>query len=238
MTEALQRYVLGDLSDAERAELEEKYFADDELFDQLVEVENDLVDAYVDGTLTPADRKKFEERFMTTSERRDRVAFARALRQRMKVRPRTRWWLAVAASFAILGFATAWLVFSPRPTEERAPMAVVKPVPPPPETLLTVVLTPGGTRDAGAAPPLVLRTAPQWVQLDLVLEQDRYESYIAEVQDVEGRVLWSEKSRKPKVPARLLPPGDYVVVLYGVKDGAPVEINNYTFNVTPASSRP
>jgi hypothetical protein len=77
------------------------------------------------------------------------------------------------------------------------------------------------------------------VQLDLLLDEDRYASYTAELQDVEGRVLWSGKSLragggavKPKVPARLLPPGDYVVVLYGVRDGAPVEINNYTFTVT------
>jgi len=251
--DSLRRYLLGQMDEDERAEFEEKYFADDELFEELVEVENDLVDAYIDGVLTPAERKRFEERFMSTAEGRERVEFARTLRRRTTARPARRghqWWLAAAASFALVGFATAWLIFSPRQPEERPPVAsrppavqTKQPAPLPLPTtetaLLTLVLTPGGTREGEAAPPLVLRTAPQWVQLDLVLEQDRYDTYTAELQDVEGRVLWSAKSLrasggavKPKVPARLLPPGDYVVVLYGVRAGAPVEINNYTFTVT------
>ena len=253
MKDSLQRYLLGDTTEDERAEVEKKYFADDELFEELVEVEHDLVDAYIDGLLTPAERMQFEERFMSTPERKERVEFARTLKGRSSVDSHRgggaspkRWWLAAAASFALVGFASAWLIFAPRQPEERPqvvsrPPVVQPPVSvttPPPESLLTLVLTPGATREGNGAAPLVLRSAPQWVQLDLKLDADRYESYTAELQDVEGQVLWSEKSLrasdgslKPRVPAKLLPPGDYVVVVYGAKGGAPVEVNNYTFTV-------
>ena len=115
--------------------------------------------------------------------------------------------------------------------------------------LLTVLLTPGGTRDAGAPTPLTLRAAPQTVRVELVLEEDRFDSYAAELQDVEGRALWREEALRSKaaasgqtvalnVPARLLPPGDYVVILHGERRDKTSEINNYTFTVAAVPSRP
>ena len=264
--EALQRYVLGTMDESERAELEQQYFADDEVFEELLDVEHDLIDAYVDGTLTPAERGLLEARFLSTAVGRERVAFARTLRRRMTSKrgaARQRLWLAAAASFMLVAVATAWVIVAPRQSDERPqvasqPTAVQtarKSVPAPPaaqdapapvaaETaLITLALAPGGTRGGEAAPPLVLRNAPQWVQLDLLLEHDRYDSYTAELQDVDGGILWSASSLraedgavKAKVPAKLLPPGDYVVVLSGVRGGGPVEIHDYTFTVSAHAS--
>jgi hypothetical protein len=59
--DVLERYLLGEVSDDERSEIEQGYFADDAFFDQLLDVQNDLVDSYVRGTLPPADRKRFED---------------------------------------------------------------------------------------------------------------------------------------------------------------------------------
>lgn len=266
--DVLERYVLGEVSDDERAEVERRYFADDEVFDQLVDVQNDLFDSYVQGTLPPAERKRFEERFLTSSSGMERVEFARALRRKTAARsgrrPVSLRRLAIAASVAIIAFAAAWMIFSLQrrpvpPQAESRPQAPSTPVmaktqtaPPQgeqvPAALVTVLLTPGGTRESEAATPLVLRPAPQWVRVELVLEDGRYDSYAAELQDVEGRALWKEQSLQARttrsgrtvalsVPAKLLPPGDYVVVLQGIRRGKASEINNYTFTVTALPAR-
>ncbi len=287
--DVLERYLLGEVSDNERAEVEQGYFADDELFEQLVEAENDLVDSYIQDTLTPTERKRFEERFLTSDSAVERVEFARALQRKSAARWGRRPAIlpartglrrfAIAASIAVVVFSAAWLIFSsqqrresltesrPQASRQQQPgpatplQAQTQPPPLQPESqqqtpaatarqtaLVTVLLTPGGTREGKAAPPLVLRPAPQWVRVELVLEDDHYDSYTAELQDVEGRALWKEESLRAKttqsgstvdlnVPAKLLPPGDYVVILQGIRRGRASEINNYTFTVVALPAR-
>ena len=273
--DVLERYLIGEVTDDERAEVEQGYFADDGLFDQLADLENDLVDAYVQGTLTAARRKAFEERFLTSSSGIARVEFARALQERIAARSGRKAWslrqLAVAASIAIVVLAAAgWVTLSqrrqPPPIAQSRPPAAPQqhtipttPVQAQTQTapvrqtkaaaaLVTVLLTPGGTRESEAAAPLVLRPAPQLVRVELVLEDDRFDSYAAELQDVEGSVLWKEQSLRAaaapsgrtvavSVPAKLLPPGDYVVVLKGIRAGKATEISNYTFTVVALPAR-
>ncbi|SRR5712692_2493867 len=273
--DVLERYLLGEVSDDERSEIEQGYFADDAFFDQLIDVQNDLVDSYVRGTLPPADRQRFEERFLTSGSGIARVEFARALQQRIAARSGRKTGsfrlLAIAASIAIIVIAAAWMTFmlqrrTQLPITESRPKApkqqhTTPPTPvqaqtqtaplqskPAASALVTVLLTPGGTRENEAAKPLVLRPAPQFVRVELVLEDDRYDSYAAELQDVEGRVLWKEQSLRAttapsgrtvalSVPAKLLPPGDYIVVLKGIHRGEASEINNYTFTVVALPAR-
>src|SRR5262245_48119753 len=73
------RYLLGEASEAEASELEERYFADDGFFEHLQTVEDELIDAYVRGSLSPQERQHFEESFLTNSKRRQRVEFAKTL---------------------------------------------------------------------------------------------------------------------------------------------------------------
>jgi CHAT domain-containing protein/tetratricopeptide (TPR) repeat protein len=73
------RYLLGDLSEDESQRIEEKYFADSDLYDQLRAAERDLIDRYARGELSGADRQRFEDRFLNTPGRRDRVEFGVAL---------------------------------------------------------------------------------------------------------------------------------------------------------------
>jgi len=273
--DVLERYLLGEVSDDERSQIEQGYFADDAFFDQLVDVQNDLVDSYVRGTLPPAERKRFEERFLNSGSGIARVEFARALQQRIAARSGRKTGsfrlLAIAASIAIIVIAAAWMTFTLQrrtqlPFTESRPKAppqqrTTPPTPvqaqtqtaplqskPAASTLVTVLLTPGGTRESEAATPLVLRPAPQFVRVELVLEDDRYDSYAAELQDVEGSVLWKEQSLRAttapsgrtvavSVPAKLLPPGDYIVVLQGIRRGQASEINNYTFTVVALPAR-
>jgi anti-sigma factor RsiW len=82
----IQRYLLGQLPEAEQAALEEAYFNDRRLFDQMVQVENELVDKYARGLLSPATRESFEKHYLAHPKRRERANFATALATRLDER--------------------------------------------------------------------------------------------------------------------------------------------------------
>jgi uncharacterized coiled-coil protein SlyX len=75
----IQRYLLGEMSEAEQEALEQKYFDDTTLFDQMVQVENELVDKYARGWLPPPVRERFEQYYLAQPERRESADFAIAL---------------------------------------------------------------------------------------------------------------------------------------------------------------
>jgi cell division protein FtsB len=71
------RYLLGDVPEDEQIRIEERFFTDDEYFEQLLALEDDLIDDYVNGELTDRERKQFEEYFLASPTRRQRVEFAK-----------------------------------------------------------------------------------------------------------------------------------------------------------------
>lgn len=71
------RYLLGGESEAENERIEAEFFADDDLFQELLTAEDDLIDAYARGELSASERREFERRFLKSSESRERVHFAR-----------------------------------------------------------------------------------------------------------------------------------------------------------------
>src|SRR5215831_11007555 len=75
----MARYILGQLSEEERARVEEEYFADSDFFEEMVAVENDLIDSYVAGRLSGVELQQFENHFLSNPEHRERVEFARSL---------------------------------------------------------------------------------------------------------------------------------------------------------------
>jgi hypothetical protein len=75
----MKRYLLGELSEAEQAALEERYFTDPQVFDEMTEVESDLIDEYVRGRLPARARERFEQFYMAHAKRRERVKFTQAL---------------------------------------------------------------------------------------------------------------------------------------------------------------
>ncbi len=80
----LIRYLLGTLPDEEAEPMDERSVTDDELAGRLAEAENDLVDSYVRGELSREERERFEAHYLSTEQRRRKVAFADALRQRIE----------------------------------------------------------------------------------------------------------------------------------------------------------
>lgn len=71
--ETCERYLLGEMSEVEREQLEESYFADDALFERFLAVKDELLDAYARGELAQEKRKRFEEHFLAAPPRRRRL---------------------------------------------------------------------------------------------------------------------------------------------------------------------
>jgi len=76
-------YLLGEMSEEERARFEEEFAGDRDLIEELVDVENDLVDSYATGRLTEAERRAFESDYLATPMRRARAELAKSLINRL-----------------------------------------------------------------------------------------------------------------------------------------------------------
>jgi type II secretory pathway pseudopilin PulG len=79
----MTRYLLGELSESERSALEEKYFTDPEVFNQVLKIENELVDDYARDRLSKDTRERVEKFYMAHPARTERVKFAAALTARI-----------------------------------------------------------------------------------------------------------------------------------------------------------
>lgn len=77
----LVRYLLGTLSDAERDELETRYFSEAALLELLLATENELIEDYTDGRLSADERRNFEQYYLRTPEKRSRVNLVNQLRK-------------------------------------------------------------------------------------------------------------------------------------------------------------
>jgi hypothetical protein len=155
--ERIRRYLLGQLSDGAREEFEQELLANEELFEELLVVEDELNDEYLMGNLPREERVQFEQHFLAAPERREKLRFARALsryvtvssqRERtlgnvLPVRKSSRTLLIrVAAAFAAVILIAGTVVFLRRSSS--------------PETFATLNLTISqSTRDQGAQAPKV-----------------------------------------------------------------------------------
>ena len=77
-TQRLATYLLGRSSEAEQEQIEEAFFADDDLFDRLCAVEEDLTSRYARGELPDEERRAFEASH-GTGPRRERLLLNLAL---------------------------------------------------------------------------------------------------------------------------------------------------------------
>lgn len=82
----IDRYLLGDLPDAEQLAIEQLYFADAEMFELVWAAENELVDRYVRGRLPPRESALFERNYLQSPKHRARVAAAREMLRGMERR--------------------------------------------------------------------------------------------------------------------------------------------------------
>lgn len=74
-----RRFLLGDLTEEERSKFEENFIVNEELFENLRVVEDELIESYLRGMLEISEKTKFEANFLTTKKRRERVEFTRQM---------------------------------------------------------------------------------------------------------------------------------------------------------------
>src|SRR5215471_11709147 len=72
----MSRYLLGELPEEEQVRMEERFFTDDELYQQLLALEDELKYEYAQGGLSAEQRRAFERRFLQTAAERRKVAVA------------------------------------------------------------------------------------------------------------------------------------------------------------------
>jgi len=77
--EVLTRYLLGELPEAEQAQIEERLFQDEDCYDRLCALQADLADAYVRGELSAKEGREFARRFLGTPAGQEAALFAQAL---------------------------------------------------------------------------------------------------------------------------------------------------------------
>ena len=214
--ELLMRYALGMLSEQEQERVEERVFADSQFFERLLVVEDELIDAYASGSLTEHERERFQRYFLKSKDDLDRVRFARELAARTAGKPDSK-------------------------EMERSPSKWARWI----ESLRTVplafVLTPQSSRSKGETLKFLIPPGARSVRLLLSFTTGDYRNYRAEVQTVEGTVLFEcsgdgsggeDTGVSITVPAEIFRNDDYIVVLHGVTAGGVTEtVAEYAFRV-------
>lgn len=75
----ITRFLLGELSDEERTEIEERFLADNEFFEAVLSAEDALLDRYLLGQLSDEQRQRAERLFHSSPRQRGEVSFTEEL---------------------------------------------------------------------------------------------------------------------------------------------------------------
>ena len=70
---------MGELNDDEQNRLEVSYLADEDLFEELLLVEDELIDSYARDEFLEHERKRIEKHFLRSRTRREKVMFIQLL---------------------------------------------------------------------------------------------------------------------------------------------------------------
>jgi uncharacterized membrane protein YciS (DUF1049 family) len=79
----LIRYLLGDLPEEQRLQVEGEFLSDDQRYERLLALEDELFYDYVQNKLSPGEREQFEKRFLSSKRNRRRILLASALARKM-----------------------------------------------------------------------------------------------------------------------------------------------------------
>lgn len=203
------------------AALEERFFLDSELYEELSIVEDELIDEYLRGELAPSDRERFESHFMSAPERHEKVRFARALKKYVSAEAANQ-----PQEFSTAAQSAEDVSENTEARRQRRPFFSFLPWQDPivsyslaaavilvlvgvswtvwknsptrdPGKVLAVTLTAGLSRSEGETKSLVIPADTGTVRLELLLTDHQYQGYEATLLDSEGRTL-TTKNLKPE----------------------------------------
>jgi hypothetical protein len=237
----LKAYLLGTLSDEQRSRIEQKYLADERLFESLRGLEQQLIHSYVAGRLSFLDRWRFRRSYLTTEDGKAQVALAKGLAEALpsEVKPSdglsfvpARGTLAVVAGVCIVACAAlSWkLLDMTRAMEalkaeyaalERRTQVSREPATAP----FAFTLYPNSERFASSLPNIEVPPDAQVIILKAHVENDKSGSYTATITRLGDRqvaVLEAERNGSfvdVVLPVRLLTYGEYRMSLAGTESG-------------------
>jgi anti-sigma-K factor RskA len=247
----LRAYLLGQAPEADAVRLEERLLEDDELFQVLESIEDDLFDAHARGQLTPAERDQFEARYGKYGERQ---RFARALAMRVsrgQVEPFRRraaraylaWAPLAAAAALILAVAVVMLVRQ-RPARQPTVLTTKDQSPAVRDVMATLLVILDTSRAAGAPTPVTFSKDASKIELRVQLHPgDRFERYSMELRaPATDAVLWRADSLRATddngnlivtgiVPAASMPDGLAELAVRGLRGGATEDLGFVTMKV-------
>jgi len=77
------RYLLGNLPEEQQLQVEREFLSDDQSYERLLALENELFYDYAQNRLSPGEREQFEKRFLSSERNRKRAIIASALAHQM-----------------------------------------------------------------------------------------------------------------------------------------------------------
>ena len=256
--ERIREYLLGKSTSEDSALIEERFLADDEFYQQLLVVEDELVDQYLADLLSDAEREPFENYFLASPERREKLRFTRNLKRyvsRAGQAPVVELPNVVPARNVYPQPARKKSTFWPIPSYALAAAAVIV------ASLvglniywngsqqggkvLAVELLPGVTRGEETIKQIKVPADTATVQLKLRSSNaSAYKTYRAILQAADGSEISRQDNLRPDpastdriicpVSAALLKPGNYSLKLSGLNQQNEYEdIDRYYFRINP-----
>src|SRR5215471_11290460 len=94
--ERIKSYLQRQMSAEDRAEFEQQYSTDSELFDEVVAAEDKMIGAYLRGEGSEQERQRFASHVLNTPAGRQKVEFAQSLMEYVSLRKETKGDMATA----------------------------------------------------------------------------------------------------------------------------------------------
>lgn len=220
----LRRYLLGHISDDQQQQnIETRWLTDDEFFEELEIVEDELIDEYLEAT--PETRPLFEEYFLNSPERIAKLRFARALARETPAPAQPTWlerlqlgwsnqsWALRAATVGALAIVIAALVYFA--------------IPPSPKTFATFTLTVSSSErsQGGEATKVKLPLPADALRLQLRLPEGATHapSYRAELIRADGKretfipVEQNDQAVTVELNSNQISRGQYALNLFAIR---------------------
>jgi hypothetical protein len=236
--ERIVRYLLDEMGEEERLQLEDRLFHESEFFELVHSVEDELILKFVRGDLESEPASRFSEVYMNAPAKRARVESARAWQQaageiaaasRVALSPAARFWIGLSAAAAAVAILIASLLPFQRKHSVQEFVQTPEKI-----SVATFALEPGLTRSGGGVEINVPR-GTDVVRLELALPYPAGQTatYHAVLGSPERPGLWEGAASRNdativvSVPAKMLLAGDYTVELQA--DGK--DMATYAFRV-------
>lgn len=252
----IRRYLLGELNEDDREQLERRLITDRDYNEEVLMVEEELLEDYVSGTLSAPDRDLFEKNYLSAPRQKEKLRVARALdkyaAQTVAPTPKlvsTRSWLQrliqtlrlhsglMQLSWAVLVLvvlAGTWLIVRNR-GGENAMQAELRQLNGPESRVLAgttvspALLSPVSLRESGRSPAVTITNQTEVVQLQIPYATGEGSTYRATLKDSNGR----EVAEVPDIRSRRVGNASLIVLQIPVRL---FERGDYVVTITETDS--